>query len=64
VRGEILSAPRGENGFGYDPVFKPDGSENSFAEMTDIEKNTHSHRAIAVGKMVRFLKEHKEAWQE
>ncbi len=64
VRGEILSVPRGENGFGYDPVFKPDGSECSFAEMTDNEKNNHSHRAIAVGKMVRFLKEHEEVWKD
>lgn len=46
-RGEILNAPRGENGFGYDPVFRPEGREESMAELPAKEKNRLSHRARA-----------------
>ncbi|WP_347174516.1 non-canonical purine NTP diphosphatase [Polaribacter uvawellassae] len=53
--GEILTKKQGEKGFGYDPVFKPNGFNSSFAEMTSEEKNTISHRGIAVKKLVRFL---------
>jgi len=45
--GSILEAPRGAGGFGYDPVFRADGEERSFAEMTLEEKNALSHRARA-----------------
>lgn len=56
IEGEISHSPKGEKGFGYDPIFVPEGYEISFAEMDDIEKNTVSHRGIAVRKMVGFLK--------
>ena len=46
--GTILSAPRGENGFGYDPVFRPDGFDRSMAELTMKEKNAISHRGKAL----------------
>jgi XTP/dITP diphosphohydrolase len=55
VEGKILEEPRGEGGFGYDPVFQPDGSELSFAEMTLEEKNKMSHRARAIAKLCTFL---------
>ncbi len=48
VVGEILRERRGEGGFGYDPIFRPDGEEKSFAEMTAEEKNRVSHRGRAV----------------
>ncbi|MFN0729155.1 non-canonical purine NTP diphosphatase [Polaribacter gochangensis] len=54
-KGEILTEKQGEKGFGYDPVFKPNGFNNSFAEMTSEEKNSISHRGNAVQKLVRFL---------
>ena len=46
--GEILTAPRGENGFGYDPIFLPRGYERSMAELTMEEKNAISHRGRAL----------------
>ncbi len=55
VRGRITNAPRGEGGFGYDPVFIPEGFDKTFGEMSEAEKNQISHRAIAVGKLVDFL---------
>jgi XTP/dITP diphosphohydrolase len=55
-KGEILHQKQGEKGFGYDPVFKPENYNVSFAEMTQEEKNTISHRGIAVNKLVEFLK--------
>jgi XTP/dITP diphosphohydrolase len=56
VMGEILNSRRGEKGFGYDPVFQPEGYEISFAEMSLEEKNKISHRARAVRKLVEYLK--------
>lgn len=56
VRGEIMTEEHGTNGFGYDPVFRPEGHEETFAEMTDDEKNAISHRARAVAKLVAHLK--------
>lgn len=47
VEGTIIRAPRGENGFGYDPVFVPTGSTRTLAEHTDAEKNAISHRGAA-----------------
>ncbi|HCV43726.1 MAG TPA: non-canonical purine NTP pyrophosphatase, RdgB/HAM1 family [Bacteroidetes bacterium] len=47
-RGVIIESPRGNNGFGYDPIFLPDGSSRTLAEMSSIEKNSLSHRAGAV----------------
>lgn len=57
VQGEIISEKRGENGFGYDPIFVPEGEIRTFAEMSLEEKNMHSHRARAFQKMIEFLKE-------
>lgn len=56
VDGTILVEKRGLNGFGYDPIFLPDVSSKSFAEMELSEKNTTSHRAKAVNKLVEYLK--------
>ena len=55
VDGEILQERHGADGFGYDPVFRPDGYEHSFAEMDAELKNDISHRGKAVEKLVRFL---------
>jgi XTP/dITP diphosphohydrolase len=56
-RGAITLVPSGDNGFGYDPVFIPDGSDHTFAEMDLNEKNKFSHRAKAFSKLYAFLKE-------
>ena len=48
VSGTIISCPRGLNGFGYDPVFVPDGHEHTFAELSEDVKNSESHRAAAL----------------
>lgn len=58
VDGEILTAPQGIAGFGYDPVFRPEGFDKSFAEMTMEEKNNISHRGRATRKLCEFLKSH------
>jgi len=55
VEGIILFEPRGDRGFGYDPVFQPDGFDLSFAEMTAEEKNAVSHRGRAVEQLKTFL---------
>lgn len=54
--GKIIETPRGTNGFGYDPVFIPDGSKKTFAEMEMKEKNQFSHRKKAMEKLIYFLK--------
>jgi len=56
MKGSILNEKRGTNGFGYDPIFVPEGQTLSFAEMELTEKNKISHRAIAVNKLVEYLK--------
>lgn len=53
--GQIISQRRGNQGFGYDPVFIPDGSDKTFAEMSMEEKTRYSHRAKATEKLVVFL---------
>ena len=53
--GQILSNMQGENGFGYDPIFVPDGASKSFANMTMTEKNHFSHRKKAVTQLFEFL---------
>jgi len=55
VKGMLLHKPRGNGGFGYDPIFVPDGEKRSFAEMSLSEKNRISHRAIAFEKLRLFL---------
>jgi XTP/dITP diphosphohydrolase len=55
VNGSILREKHGQGGFGYDPVFVPEGYSTSFAEMPIEEKNKISHRGIAVQKLVKFL---------
>ena len=55
-KGTIIEEKRGKSGFGYDPIFVPDGSENTFAEMTITEKNIFSHRKKAIDLLVQFLK--------
>ena len=55
VKGEITKAASGNEGFGYDPIFKPDGFSETFAEMDAKTKNSVSHRGRAVQKLVAFL---------
>jgi XTP/dITP diphosphohydrolase len=55
VNGTIIKEKRGIEGFGYDPVFLPDGKTRTFAEMELSEKNTISHRALAFEKLKKFL---------
>lgn len=57
-KGEILKEKQGEKGFGYDPIFKPEGFIQSFALMSIEEKNKISHRGIAIQKLVEFLKDY------
>ena len=56
IRGEIADEKRGTDGFGYDPIFIPEGQTKTFAEMTLAEKNQQSHRARAFEEMIDFLK--------
>lgn len=58
VTGTIISEKRGTEGFGYDPVFIPDGKDRTFAEMELGEKNTVSHRARAFEKLREFLNQY------
>jgi len=55
ISGRIIDEKRGNQGFGYDPIFIPDGYDRTFAEMTIEEKNTLSHRARALEKFIVFL---------
>jgi len=55
--GTLLTAPRGSGGFGYDPLFVPDGTEMTFAEMSAEQKNRISHRARALARLREILKE-------
>lgn len=54
--GQILTERHGQEGFGYDPIFQPEGYDRSFAEMTADEKNAISHRGQATQKLVQFLR--------
>ena len=56
IEGQILTSRRGDQGFGYDPIFQPTGYSKSFAELSMKEKNKISHRALAFGKLVNYLK--------
>ncbi len=56
ISGSLIIEPRGDAGFGYDPIFIPDGHTLTFAQMRPELKNKLSHRAIAFGKVAEFLK--------
>jgi len=58
-QGRILEQSQGNEGFGYDPIFAPDGEDRSFAEMGLAEKNKHSHRARAFAGLIAYLKNRK-----
>lgn len=55
VEGEILTAPEGDGGFGYDPVFRPEGHDATFALMSPDDKNAISHRGRATALLVEYL---------
>jgi XTP/dITP diphosphohydrolase len=55
VRGNIIKSPRGHNGFGYDPLFIPDGYDNTMAELSHTEKNKISHRLKAFKELSKYL---------
>jgi XTP/dITP diphosphohydrolase len=57
IRGEIMLSPRGNQGFGYDPLFQPENESRTFAEMTLSEKNVIAHRARALHKFKIFADE-------
>ena len=57
IEGKIRTTPTGVKGFGYDPIFEPNGYGITFAEMEMAEKNLISHRALAMQKLIAFLKE-------
>lgn len=56
AKGQITTKLSGHEGFGYDPIFTPEGHERTFAEMSTEEKNKISHRGLAVAKLSAFLK--------
>lgn len=56
IEGVITTSPKGNSGFGYDPVFQPDGYDKTFAELTLADKNEISHRARAVQQLALFLR--------
>lgn len=55
VHGQIITEKRGDKGFGYDPIFQPEGFEKTFAELTMKEKNTLGHRGRAIAQLIEFL---------
>ena len=55
VEGTITESPRGIDGFGYDPIFQPDGFDTTFAEMTPGQKNAISHRGRATAELLKIL---------
>ncbi len=56
-KGRIISHQLGKNGFGYDPIFMPNGHEKTFAEMNDKEKNDISHRGKALKELEKFIRD-------
>ncbi len=56
INGTITNEPRGNGGFGYDPVFIPNGYDKTFAELSMVEKSRISHRGIATAKLIDFIK--------
>jgi XTP/dITP diphosphohydrolase len=57
--GRISKKPLGDHGFGYDPIFIPDNSDKTFAQMQTEEKNCFSHRGKSLGKLIEFIKKEK-----
>lgn len=57
IRGSIIREKKGNEGFGYDPIFMPEGYDKTFAELGTEVKNQISHRAVATGKLMHFLLE-------
>lgn len=57
IFGKLRTEPIGENGFGYDPIFEPNGYDITFAEMDSTLKNQISHRALAMQKLISFLQD-------
>lgn len=57
AKGKVIHERRGSNGFGYDPVFIPEGDNRTFGEMKQAEKNVYSHRRKATDKLIEFLKQ-------
>jgi XTP/dITP diphosphohydrolase len=55
IEGQIITEKRGANGFGYDPIFVPNGFQQTFAELSLDEKSKISHRALAVKKLIEYL---------
>ena len=55
-----MTAPAGDGGFGYDPLFVPEGYEKTFAQLTADEKNAISHRAVALVELERLLSEREQ----
>lgn len=58
LEGTLTEAPRGEDGFGYDPIFVPKGASQTLAEMSRIEKNKISHRAVALAALLKNARDH------
>ena len=56
VKGKIIEEEKGVNGFGYDPIFKPNNSDKTFGEMDIKEKNSFSHRSMAFNEFIEYLK--------
>lgn len=55
IKGSVTENKRGKSGFGYDPIFLPEGYEKTFAELSSLEKNKISHRGLATQKLFNFL---------
>lgn len=56
IHGKIITEKLGSNGFGYDPIFVPDGYSETFAQLNSETKNSISHRGIALKKLINFIK--------